>query len=165
MASVVGSIICAFCAGSSSPEKTMSKYPRMPWLKISSNACQRAAMTVAALVALAVGVGATPGRSASQLDATASPVRLLPVTSHRMVAQSASTGMTHVPISGPDTWGAVDALGRVLPDFRQVGPPRAGKTVGIFYFTANNQPGHPILNNAAILAKNPNRSAHLCYQI
>ena len=81
---------------------------------------------------------------------------LLPVTSRRMVAQSASTGMTHVPVAGPDTWGAVDALGRVLPVFRQVGPPRAGKTVGIFYFTANNQPGHPILNNAAILAKNPN---------
>lgn len=61
-----------------------------------------------------------------------------------------------VLVAGPDTWGAVDALGRVLPDYRQVGPPKPDKTVGIFYFTANNEPGHPILNNAAILAKNPN---------
>jgi hypothetical protein len=33
-----------------------------------------------------------------------------------------------------DTWVAVDGLGRALPDSTQVGPPRANRTVGIFYF-------------------------------
>ncbi|MGC8644107.1 MAG: hypothetical protein ACP5XB_29960 [Isosphaeraceae bacterium] len=33
-----------------------------------------------------------------------------------------------------DTWTATDALGRTLPGFKEVGPPRPGKTVGIFYF-------------------------------
>ena len=34
-----------------------------------------------------------------------------------------------------DTWVATDALGRTQPDHAQVGPPRAGKWVGIFYWT------------------------------
>jgi len=33
-----------------------------------------------------------------------------------------------------DTWVATDALGRALPTTDAAGPPRAGKTVGIFYF-------------------------------
>jgi hypothetical protein len=33
-----------------------------------------------------------------------------------------------------DTWAATDALGRSLPAFASVGPPRADRTVGIFYF-------------------------------
>ncbi len=33
-----------------------------------------------------------------------------------------------------DTWVATDALGRSLPRFAEVGPPRADRTVGIFYF-------------------------------
>jgi hypothetical protein len=33
-----------------------------------------------------------------------------------------------------DTWVAVDGLGRALPNATQVGPPRANRTVGIFYF-------------------------------
>jgi hypothetical protein len=33
-----------------------------------------------------------------------------------------------------DTWVATDGLGRTLPGTEQVGTPRAGKTVGIFYF-------------------------------
>ena len=33
-----------------------------------------------------------------------------------------------------DTWVAVDGLGRALPDYTQVGPPRANRTVGMFYF-------------------------------
>ena len=33
-----------------------------------------------------------------------------------------------------DTWTATDALGRTLPGFEECGPPREGKTVGIFYF-------------------------------
>jgi hypothetical protein len=33
-----------------------------------------------------------------------------------------------------DTWVATDALGRKLPGFEECGPPRADRTVGIFYF-------------------------------
>lgn len=33
-----------------------------------------------------------------------------------------------------DTWVATDALGRKLPTFAEVGPPRADRTVGIFHF-------------------------------
>jgi hypothetical protein len=33
-----------------------------------------------------------------------------------------------------DTWVATDALGRKLPGFDECGPPRADRTVGIFYF-------------------------------
>ncbi|MCS6776215.1 MAG: hypothetical protein RMJ43_09510 [Chloroherpetonaceae bacterium] len=33
-----------------------------------------------------------------------------------------------------DTWTATDALGRTLPGYEQVGPPRKNRTVGIFYF-------------------------------
>ena len=33
-----------------------------------------------------------------------------------------------------DTWVATDALGRTLPTFADVGPPRPDRTVGIFYF-------------------------------
>lgn len=43
-------------------------------------------------------------------------------------------------VATPDTWGAVDDLGRVLPTFREVGGPWNDRTVGIFYFTANNSP-------------------------
>lgn len=35
----------------------------------------------------------------------------------------------------PDTWVAADALGRKLPGYDQVGPPRKDRFVGIFYFT------------------------------
>lgn len=34
----------------------------------------------------------------------------------------------------PDTWVATDALGRPLPTYREVGPPKSNRTVGIFYF-------------------------------
>lgn len=33
-----------------------------------------------------------------------------------------------------DTWVATDGLGRTVPTFADVGPPRADRTVGIFYF-------------------------------
>lgn len=34
----------------------------------------------------------------------------------------------------PDTWAAIDRLGRAVPIHEQVGGPRPGKSVGIFYF-------------------------------
>jgi hypothetical protein len=33
-----------------------------------------------------------------------------------------------------DTWAATDALGKALPSLPEVGSPRSGKFVGIFYF-------------------------------
>lgn len=33
-----------------------------------------------------------------------------------------------------DTWTATDGLGRTVPGHEQVGPPRDGKFVGMFYF-------------------------------
>ena len=55
-----------------------------------------------------------------------------------------------------DTWVATDALGRTLPGFDECGPPRANKTVGIFYFTWHGQHStsgpHDITK---ILAENP----------
>jgi hypothetical protein len=42
---------------------------------------------------------------------------------------SISTWDTH-----HDTWAATDGLGRKLPSYEEVGPPRTGKYVGIFYF-------------------------------
>lgn len=34
----------------------------------------------------------------------------------------------------PDTWTATDALGRTVPGFAECGPPRADRTVAMFYF-------------------------------
>lgn len=42
----------------------------------------------------------------------------------------------------PDTWGAVDALGRALPDSEAVGPPRSDRYVGMFYFLWLDQHTH-----------------------
>lgn len=41
----------------------------------------------------------------------------------------------------PDTWAATDALGRTIATAEQVGPPRTGKFVGIFYFLWHGQHG------------------------
>ena len=34
-----------------------------------------------------------------------------------------------------DTWVATDAIGRSLPDYEEVGPPRENRIVGMFYWT------------------------------
>ncbi len=40
-----------------------------------------------------------------------------------------------------DTWVAVDGLGRALPNATQVGPRRANRTVGMFYFLSLGNDG------------------------
>jgi hypothetical protein len=53
------------------------------------------------------------------------------------VVPSATAGETSAPAEWDtlsDTWTATDALGRTLPDHGEVGPPRADRQVGIFYF-------------------------------
>lgn len=42
-----------------------------------------------------------------------------------------------------DTWVATDALGRTLPDYAEVGQPRPGRFVGIFYFLTFGSHGKP----------------------
>lgn len=67
------------------------------------------------------------------------------------------------PINGDvfaDTWVATDALGRSLPTFPEVGPPRADRQVGLFYFLwvnreVSNRRDLPVFNKSHILAKNP----------
>jgi hypothetical protein len=59
------------------------------------------------------------------------------------------------------SWPATDALGRALPLAEKVGPPRADRFVGIFYFLWHNNPGGKSphwdapYDIARILAKDP----------
>ena len=54
-----------------------------------------------------------------------------------------------------DTWGAVDALGRVLPNAAVVGAPRADRTVGMFYFLTFDPGGAGPWDNTQILKAHP----------
>jgi hypothetical protein len=49
-------------------------------------------------------------------------------------APSMPSGFTPTWDTWADTWAATDALGRTLPMYAQVGPPRKDRTVGLFYF-------------------------------
>ena len=44
---------------------------------------------------------------------------------------------------GSDTWTATDALGRKLPGYTEVGPPKSGRYVAMFYFLTHGSPGQP----------------------
>ena len=56
----------------------------------------------------------------------------------------------------PGTWVATDALRRHLPTAEEVGAPRAGRTVGMFYFLTHRPGGDKLPNNVAdILAQDP----------
>ncbi len=68
----------------------------------------------------------------------------------------AQTPSARVPVAYPDTWGAIDGLGRILPDYQDVGGIKKNKTVGIFYFLTRVHTGHVILNNDLVLQKHPN---------
>ena len=60
-----------------------------------------------------------------------------------------------------DTWTATDALGRTVPGFADVGPPRPGKTVGIFYFLWLGQSGDlGPFDVSKILAQDPSALAN-----
>jgi len=57
-----------------------------------------------------------------------------------------------------DTWVATDALGRSLPGYDEVGPPRKNRTVGIFYWTWLAQHARKdrlVYDNTEIIAANP----------
>jgi len=55
---------------------------------------------------------------------------------------------------GSDNWVATDALGSKLPGYKECGPPRKDRYVGIFYFTWH-QPGPGPYDITKILADNP----------
>ena len=55
----------------------------------------------------------------------------------------------------PDTWVGTDALGRALPTQAQVGPPRVGRTVGMFYFLTFERGGDGPYDNTQILKAHP----------
>ena len=54
-----------------------------------------------------------------------------------------------------DTWVGVDGLGRALPTASQVGPPRPGKTLGMFYFLTFDRGGDGPFDNTKILKARP----------
>lgn len=73
-----------------------------------------------------------------------------------MTALEAGPAVGQLVDTFPDTWTATDALGRTLPDHGQVGSPRAGKTVGVFYFLWLGQHGTDgPYDITRILAANP----------
>ena len=54
-----------------------------------------------------------------------------------------------------DTWVATDGLGRRLPTFEDVGPPRADKTVGMFYYLWEDSHAGVVRDAAKVLHADP----------
>jgi hypothetical protein len=72
------------------------------------------------------------------------------------IAISAAAAAAEPRDTMPDTWVATDAPGRVLPLHPETGPPRANRTVGIFYFNWHAAFGSPEVHDISkILAANP----------
>ena len=56
----------------------------------------------------------------------------------------------------PDTWAAVDGLGRTVSDYGSVGEPRKNKFVGVYFWTWHNHfAGSPARNLSQLIAANP----------
>lgn len=72
-----------------------------------------------------------------------------------LAALSASAGEPLVWDVMPDTWAATDALGRRLPMAEEVGPPRADRTVGIFYLVWLGNHGDRVVDISRLLRENP----------
>jgi hypothetical protein len=76
---------------------------------------------------------------------------------------SSLSPLSAAPLDGDvfaDTWVATDSLGRSLPTFADVGPPRADRQVGLFYFLwvnngFSNKQNIPVQDITKILAENP----------
>lgn len=54
---------------------------------------------------------------------------------------SSAAGRIPVRDTMPDTWSAIDRLGRTVPGFEEVGGPRTDKTIAMFYFISFGQEG------------------------
>ena len=59
-----------------------------------------------------------------------------------------------------DTWAATDALGRKLPDYREVGPPKPGRYVAMFYFLTQESPGQPGPRNVTTMLEQDPDTSH-----
>jgi hypothetical protein len=82
------------------------------------------------------------------------PLLVLVLAFHSAAGAAASP-----PFSG--SWVATDALGRKLPEAREVGPPREGKYVGLFYFLWHGQHGTPgPYDLTRMIAANPESPAY-----
>jgi len=57
------------------------------------------------------------------------------------LAAPSALAQTNSVDSGADTWVATDGLGRSVPNYEQVGPPRKNRYIGIFYFLWLGQHG------------------------
>jgi hypothetical protein len=57
-------------------------------------------------------------------------------------------------------WVAVDSLGRAVPDFKTVGPPKAKKYVGLFYYLWHGAHGRTVYDNTKIIAANTTNPAY-----
>jgi len=76
-------------------------------------------------------------------------------------ASAADPAILPVVDTFADTWAATDALGRTLPDAEEAGPPREGKSVGIFYFLWLGQHGTDgPYDITKILAQDPDALRH-----
>jgi hypothetical protein len=60
-----------------------------------------------------------------------------------------------------DTWAATDALGRKLPDYKECGPRKPNKYVGIFYFLwMQPEQSQQLYDNTKLVAANPSKPAY-----
>ena len=55
----------------------------------------------------------------------------------------------------PDTWVGADGLNRALPTAAEVGPPRADRTLGMFYFLTFDRGQSAVYDNTQILSAHP----------
>ena len=83
------------------------------------------------------------------LLATACIISPTPAVTSAVAAEDGSTVY--------DTWVATDALGRSLPTAEEVGAPREGKYVGLFYFLCHDDPGKSgsgtLIDNSKVFAE------------
>jgi len=93
---------------------------------------------------------------------TLPPLFMLIRTTCLLLATTLSL-FAQIPADGDvfaDTWVATDGIGRQLPTYAEVGPPRADRQVGLFYFLwvsrdAHNVKDIPVQDITQILAENP----------
>jgi hypothetical protein len=76
---------------------------------------------------------------------------------------------THPPDTLSDMYVAIDGLGRELPTSEECGPPREGKTVGIFYFTWLGPHGYdrsePLLPDQGVQPKEEGKDYRSPYDV
>ena len=76
------------------------------------------------------------------------------ITATPASAASTTTAMSAWDLYS-DTWVATDGLGRELPGFEECGPPKANKTVGMFYYLWHDSARGEVRDNARALLDDP----------